>query len=75
MASGDGESGKDGARGVVTPFRPARACPMCSKKSNRQWFPFCSERCKELDLGKWLDGSYAIEVVEEDAGRSGFDEE
>jgi endogenous inhibitor of DNA gyrase (YacG/DUF329 family) len=38
-------------------------CPACRKKGN--WFagrygPFCSERCKLIDLGKWLGGEHAI---------------
>lgn len=45
-------------------------CPTCKTptlwdKSN-QWRPFCSERCKLVDLGKWADGTYSIPVVEED---------
>ena len=28
--------------------------------------PFCSARCRDLDLGKWLDGSYAVPAVEID---------
>jgi endogenous inhibitor of DNA gyrase (YacG/DUF329 family) len=41
-------------------------CPLCGKTFHLQsiddWpqFPFCSERCRLLDLGRWLDGSYAI---------------
>jgi hypothetical protein len=30
------------------------------------FFPFCSERCKLIDLGRWLDGKYQVPVVEED---------
>ncbi|HXB58560.1 MAG TPA: DNA gyrase inhibitor YacG [Candidatus Acidoferrales bacterium] len=38
-------------------------CPTCRKKGD--WFagkygPFCSERCKLIDLGKWLGGEHAI---------------
>jgi endogenous inhibitor of DNA gyrase (YacG/DUF329 family) len=29
-------------------------------------FPFCSERCKLIDLGRWADGRYQIPVVEKD---------
>ncbi|MEE9258722.1 MAG: DNA gyrase inhibitor YacG [Nitrospinaceae bacterium] len=39
-------------------------CPKCKKKVKREentFFPFCSERCKMVDLGAWLDGKYAIE--------------
>jgi endogenous inhibitor of DNA gyrase (YacG/DUF329 family) len=42
-------------------------CPNCGKDTTAdekkplpKWFPFCSERCKLLDLGKWADGSYRI---------------
>jgi len=38
-------------------------CPVCSKKSNLEenpWRPFCSERCKFLDLGKWTLEEYKI---------------
>ena len=37
-------------------------CPNCKKpvKSNVADFPFCSERCRLLDLGKWASGEYVI---------------
>ena len=46
-----------------------RTCPICHKiikpviqeKNGRQTFsPFCSERCKLIDLGSWLDADYKI---------------
>ena len=36
------------------------ACPMCDKDTDLKYRPFCSKRCADLDLGKWLAGSYAI---------------
>jgi len=43
------------------------ACPMCEKDTDPKYRPFCSKRCADLDLGKWLTGSYAIPfAVEED---------
>jgi len=41
-------------------------CSICKKpveqdKAKNQFLPFCSERCKTIDLGKWLDGKYVIE--------------
>jgi uncharacterized protein len=36
-------------------------------------FPFCSERCKLIDLGRWLDGKYQVPVVEEDGDESAYD--
>ena len=41
-------------------------CPICDKPTVKAFKPFCSERCKQVDLGKWLTGSYAVPVVEMD---------
>jgi endogenous inhibitor of DNA gyrase (YacG/DUF329 family) len=37
-------------------------CPICKKpvKSAEIEFPFCSERCRTIDLGKWASGRYVI---------------
>ncbi len=35
-------------------------CPICVRKSDEKYKPFCSRRCADVDLGKWLTGSYAI---------------
>jgi uncharacterized protein len=37
-------------------------CPICKKrvKSSDAEFPFCSERCRTIDLGKWASGGYVI---------------
>jgi endogenous inhibitor of DNA gyrase (YacG/DUF329 family) len=38
-------------------------CPQCQEEFNyykSEFRPFCSERCKMVDLGHWLDGSYSI---------------
>lgn len=35
-------------------------CPICSKETHPKYRPFCSKRCADVDLGKWLSGSYAI---------------
>lgn len=44
----------------VVLLRPRRSCPECGKPSDRQFFPFCSGRCKDIDLNRWLSGSYVI---------------
>ncbi len=36
------------------------ACPLCQQPAEALHRPFCSRRCAQLDLGKWLTGSYAI---------------
>jgi uncharacterized protein len=37
-------------------------CPICKKlvKSSDPEFPFCSERCRSIDLGKWASGQYVV---------------
>ena len=54
-------------------------CPTCDKvipsmtttcegkkKLNGKFFPFCSQRCKLIDMGAWFDADYAIPVAESD---------
>ena len=36
------------------------ACPICSKPAQKPFSPFCSRRCADVDLSRWLKGSYAI---------------
>ncbi len=57
-----------GASGNVTPLRPRRPCPECGKPSAREHFPFCSDRCRSVDLNRWLSGAYAIPATEEETG-------
>ena len=42
------------------------ACPICEKESHADYRPFCSKRCADVDLSKWLSGSYAIPSSAED---------
>ncbi|MCT8990339.1 DNA gyrase inhibitor YacG [Chelativorans sp. SCAU2101] len=44
----------------IAPLRPRRPCPECGNPSERAYFPFCSERCKNIDLNRWLSGSYVL---------------
>lgn len=48
--------------------KPAKTprCPQCGKPREQEFRPFCSRRCRDLDLGKWLNGAYAIPAVEAD---------
>jgi endogenous inhibitor of DNA gyrase (YacG/DUF329 family) len=36
------------------------SCPICSKLTDDKYRPFCSRRCANVDLGRWLQGSYAV---------------
>jgi uncharacterized protein len=44
-------------------------CPICKKpvKSTEPEFPFCSDRCRTIDLGKWASGKYVISSPVADA--------
>ena len=44
-------------------------CPICKKavESTGTEFPFCSERCRTIDLGKWASGGYVISSPVRDA--------
>ena len=35
-------------------------CPVCRKPADPVYRPFCSKRCSDIDLGRWLGGRYAI---------------
>ncbi|MBS9719403.1 DNA gyrase inhibitor YacG [Tianweitania sp. BSSL-BM11] len=54
------------AETIVTPLRPKRPCPECGRPSQRATFPFCSPRCKDIDLNRWLSGAYAIPVRDDE---------
>jgi uncharacterized protein len=58
--------------GKVAPLRKPRPCPECGSPSSRDTFPFCSTRCKNVDLNRWLSGAYAIPVqrVDDEDGDS-----
>jgi endogenous inhibitor of DNA gyrase (YacG/DUF329 family) len=58
-------------------------CPICGKPADERRKPFCSKRCADVDLHRWLVGAYAVPVTEDeeederrddgDAGRDGPD--
>ena len=44
----------------IYPLRSTRPCPECGKPSTREFYPFCSPRCRAIDLNRWLSGSYVL---------------
>jgi endogenous inhibitor of DNA gyrase (YacG/DUF329 family) len=40
-------------------------CPICGKPREQKFRPFCSRRCADVDLNRWLKGIYAVPVTEE----------
>jgi hypothetical protein len=45
--------------------RASRLCPICGKPAEPRFRPFCSARCRTIDLGRWIDGRYRIPVAED----------
>jgi endogenous inhibitor of DNA gyrase (YacG/DUF329 family) len=44
----------------------APACPLCGKPVEQAFKPFCSKRCADIDLNRWLSGVYAVPVKEDE---------
>tara|TARA_R110002124_G_scaffold228734_6_gene394048 strand:- start:54 stop:245 length:192 start_codon:yes stop_codon:yes gene_type:complete len=42
------------------------SCPICKRAATVDHRPFCSRRCADVDLAKWLNGSYAVPSIEPD---------
>jgi len=45
---------------VKKPAGPSKTCPICGKPQAQATRPFCSSRCRDVDLNRWLKGSYVI---------------
>ena len=50
---------------------PVKACPICGKPEADEFKPFCSRRCTDVDLNRWLSGVYAIPVKDDDEDEDG----
>jgi uncharacterized protein len=52
--------------------RPARTprCPICGRPRVHEYRPFCSARCRDVDLGRWFGEAYRVPAVE-----PGYDED
>ena len=48
-----------------------KACPICGKPAVEEFKPFCSRRCADVDLNRWLSGVYAIPVKDDDEDEDG----
>ena len=52
---------RDASGSQVKPARKnAKGCPICGKPVLEEFKPFCSKRCADIDLGRWLGGRYAV---------------
>jgi hypothetical protein len=66
---------KPGEAAEVVPLRPARKCPICGKPAVRAFYPFDSKRCADIDLSRWLTGSYVIPGSEATSANEGKDDD
>jgi len=55
-----GAIGDTGSSGVPKP------CPICGKPAVQATLPFCSPRCRDVDLNRWLTGSYVVPASDDD---------
>jgi endogenous inhibitor of DNA gyrase (YacG/DUF329 family) len=46
--------------------RKTSRCPICGRPSAEETRPFCSKRCRDVDLNRWLSGHYVIPGSEND---------
>jgi endogenous inhibitor of DNA gyrase (YacG/DUF329 family) len=46
--------------------RAASPCPICAKPAAAEFRPFCSKRCADVDLHRWLAGVYAVPGKEDE---------
>jgi hypothetical protein len=60
----DAGSGKGPAKKSAR--RAEKPCPICGKPATEASRPFCSERCRDVDLNRWLSNSYAIPAAQDD---------
>ncbi len=44
----------------------AKSCPICGKAAAEPFRPFCTRRCRDVNLNRWLKGIYAVPVREEE---------
>jgi uncharacterized protein len=44
-----------------------KPCPICGKLAADPFKPFCSKRCADVDLNRWLSGVYAVPVGEDES--------
>jgi endogenous inhibitor of DNA gyrase (YacG/DUF329 family) len=54
---------------------PRPLCPICGNPAAEAARPFCSRRCADVDLNRWLSGVYAIPVTEDDEADERRDED
>jgi len=49
----------------------APRCPICRRAASKDYRPFCSRRCADVDLSRWLSGAYVVAAVSADEDEDG----
>jgi endogenous inhibitor of DNA gyrase (YacG/DUF329 family) len=57
------------------PANTNKPCPICGKPADEKFKPFCSARCADVDLHRWLGGVYRVESDEPPGDEGGRDPE
>lgn len=57
-----------------TPPSAPRLCPICDRPAVARYRPFCSSRCADIDLGRWLKGVYAVPGREDESEGEGTED-
>jgi endogenous inhibitor of DNA gyrase (YacG/DUF329 family) len=60
------QAGSDTGSGQGSAKESAKPCPICGKPAVAASRPFCGERCRDIDLNRWLSNSYAIPAAPDD---------
>jgi uncharacterized protein len=64
------DNGPDSRPDSDSGAKPKR-CPICGKPAARPTLPFCSSRCRDVDLNRWFKGSYVVPGKDEDEEEPG----
>lgn len=48
-----------------TAIQRPRRCPICNAITDARWRPFCSKRCADIDLARWLGDAYRIPATDD----------
>ena len=52
-----------------------KKCPICGKPAVEEFKPFCSKRCADIDLNRWLTGNYVIPARDDEPGDGEYEDE
>lgn len=53
---------------MATATAKSSTCPICERPTDAHYRPFCSKRCADVDLARWLSGTYAVPDDEDEDG-------